>query len=673
MPEAAPALRPAVGAPDEIERILDLPVVHSLVPDHDSISLVAYYPQFRDYYRECELQTKRWFVDNMRPDWIICDVGANVGYYSVLFSRLATRGQIFAFEPTDTIRLLERNLTHNGADNVQPLQLALGAQAGEIEENIFRIWGRDAERKVYDFSTLDAFVCQRGLTRLDCLKIDVDSFDFEVLRGGEEALKRFNPWIVVELNHALAKRNQSVPEALEWLLARGYREALVLDSENYVLRRDEERAGAGQAAMSLRFEHRPILLPPAFEKGPAIANMFTSILNKHGSAKATPNPSPGALVRIEAPGPQWAYAASIKMTSAMPGPGMVELDVALEGAAVGLGCMNADVSAFVGREVTVQPAPGRQRIHIAVDDLLAAHRFMIRNVDPVGATGFLTIFGMQACAAIPVGRQNNPLLRQDRRRLSLAEIDGALAGLPLLPSDPPQDRPGIDIVAVDQLDAALGFKRPYLGHAKVIRHPLAHFNMARDEGAMFRYLFEQSAPRRHLEFGTWEGQGTVFCASSCAAEIWTINLPDGEVDANGNPLYSQAGAGATGVVRTDSGSSIGWRYRAAGYADRVHQILCDSREFDTRPFAPGFFDSVFVDGGHTAEVMTSDTEKSLPLLRAGGLMIWHDFCPEPETLKLMGAPRGVVRAMVDNWARWSPQFSRLFWVRPSWTLIGVKA
>ena len=40
-------------------------------------------------------------------------------------------------------------------------------------------------------------------------KYDVDSFDFEVLRGAERTLLRRNPVVVVELNHALAKRNQS--------------------------------------------------------------------------------------------------------------------------------------------------------------------------------------------------------------------------------------------------------------------------------------------------------------------------------------------------------------------------------------------------------------------------------------------------------------------------------
>jgi hypothetical protein len=38
------------------------------VPGHRLIELVAYYPEFVDYYLECELQTKRWFVENIRRE-----------------------------------------------------------------------------------------------------------------------------------------------------------------------------------------------------------------------------------------------------------------------------------------------------------------------------------------------------------------------------------------------------------------------------------------------------------------------------------------------------------------------------------------------------------------------------------------------------------------------------
>ncbi|HVC16042.1 MAG TPA: class I SAM-dependent methyltransferase, partial [Rhodanobacter sp.] len=89
--------------------------------------------------------------------------------------------------------------------------------------------------------------------------------------------------------------------------------------------------------------------------------------------------------------------------------------------------------------------------------------------------------------------------------------------------------------------------------------------------------------------------------------------------------------------------------------------------------ARGFFDTVLVDGGHTSDVVANDTDKALPLLRSGGVMIWHDFCPVSTVLATSEAGRGVMRAWVAHHDRWRPHLTELFWVRPSWMLIGVKA
>ena len=133
--------------------------------------------------------------------------------------------------------MLETNLRHHRCTNVTVHRVALGQSAGRREEKIFRIWGQPPEVATYDFATMDSFVATHGLTRVDCLKIDVDSFDFEVLQGAERTLERFDPWLVVELNHALSQRGQNNMAALDWLLARGYRHSLVLDHDNFILRR----------------------------------------------------------------------------------------------------------------------------------------------------------------------------------------------------------------------------------------------------------------------------------------------------------------------------------------------------------------------------------------------------------------------------------------------------
>jgi FkbM family methyltransferase len=637
--------------------------VFSLVPGAAPIELVAYYPSFADYYPEAELQTKRWLVRNARPDWVALDIGANVGIYALLLSRLLTEGHIHAFEPTETARLLRQNLAARHAGNVIVHELALGAHSGMIEEPIYRLWGAAPEIRAYEFTTLDDFAQSAGLTRLDCVKIDVDGFDLEVLKGAAETLARFDPWVIVELNHALATRGQSVGEALLWLTGQGYTEALVLDAENLLLRRRAASAGGVPGALRLSFDREPILLPPAFVGDASLPGFFAPRHVLHNAATQ-------ASEAILAPGPRWSYAASWSVQiMPQPGPIVVEAEIEVAAGAVGVGCLSIDMSQFVGKEITLAAAPGPQTARLFVAEAADVRHFILRNCEATGATSRATVRALRVARARPAAAAVPAVLDSRTSGFALDQV--------LDPEAP--ERPGrtIRIVSVEALGGALGFRVPYLPERLVYRYGLEDFKTEVDEPGIYRYLYRHIAPRRHLEFGTWEGFGTALCAASCAAEIWTVNLAEGERDAAGAPRYGSQRLTGEKDVRAagagDAGEQIGWRYRAAGYAARVHQLLCDSRDFPTEDFAPGFFDTVLVDGGHTPELVANDTDKALPLLRSGGIMIWHDFCPVPAVLATSEAGRGVMRAWVAHHDRWRGQFTELFWVCPSWLLIGVRA
>lgn len=214
------------------------------IPGRPPIELPSFYDSFAWYYPNCELQTKAWFVANSHPDWVYFDCGANVGYYAILFSQLSPRGHVHAIEPTSTADMLEANLRHHRCPNVTVHRKAVGREPGPREDKIFRVWGQPPEVMTYDFTTIDEMVEQLAPSRVDCLKIDVDSFDFEVLQGAEQTLRRFDPWLVVELNHALGQRGQNNMAAIDWLAARGYQSALVLDYDNFILRRGAPPAPA---------------------------------------------------------------------------------------------------------------------------------------------------------------------------------------------------------------------------------------------------------------------------------------------------------------------------------------------------------------------------------------------------------------------------------------------
>lgn len=221
--------------------------------------------------------------------------------------------------------------------------------------------------------------------------------------------------------------------------------------------------------------------------------------------------------------------------------------------------------------------------------------------------------------------------------------------------------------------------------------PLDKWRMEENDAPILRYLYQTHRPRRHLEFGTWRGWGTALCLESCDATVWTINLPDGETMKDGSWAYSERvpgsdahphdiqvvnfGEDALGPVtyhRTDAGAYVGRIYRERRLGHRVCQIFCDSREWDVANYPPGFFDSVLIDGGHDPDIVINDSRKSLLLMRPGGLILWHDFCPDPRIRSQFESVKGVTSGIASILPELEAQLSRLCWIKPSWILVGLK-
>lgn len=214
--------------------------------------------------------------------------------------------------------------------------------------------------------------------------------------------------------------------------------------------------------------------------------------------------------------------------------------------------------------------------------------------------------------------------------------------------------------------------------------PLNQWKMELDDSPIFRYLFRNLKPFRHLEFGTWKGEGTLYCLEESPATVWTINLPFGENNDQGGPAYSNypeelpelhSWASKIGLpeqfsYRTDSIGFIGRRYLEESLGCRVCQIYTDSKSWDTSNYPEEFFDTVLVDGGHAEDIVINDTQKAFPLLKKGGVIMWHDFCPP--VWKEFGATQGVMNGILKQWDFLTRNTEKLFWVDPSWILLGVK-
>ena len=135
----------------------------------------------------------------------VADVGANVGGHTINFARRATN--VFAFEPQPQSYLtLCANLLLNNIQNVTPLQMALGNIDGAVTmvkadpagSDRMMGWQVGYGDNPVKIGKLDS--C--NISPLHFMKIDVEGFELEVLKGARETLIREPLIIYIEIHHA---------------------------------------------------------------------------------------------------------------------------------------------------------------------------------------------------------------------------------------------------------------------------------------------------------------------------------------------------------------------------------------------------------------------------------------------------------------------------------------
>lgn len=150
-----------------------------------------------------EREAQRVFHELIRPGAVVYDIGANVGFFTLLGARLAgDAGFVYAFEPLPrNVELLERHLALNGVANARVLPVALSSQSGTARFHAapnaaMGALSGEGELEVR-VETLDALVRGGTLRPPTFLKIDVEGAEHDVLAGGEETLRRERPSILL--------------------------------------------------------------------------------------------------------------------------------------------------------------------------------------------------------------------------------------------------------------------------------------------------------------------------------------------------------------------------------------------------------------------------------------------------------------------------------------------
>ena len=140
----------------------------------------------------------------------IIDVGAYIGDSAIVLS-LYTKGNIYSFEPTSEIYdLLQSTLKLNPkCKNIVPVKKGLGAKKENSIIHVFdsgssinRVFAnREYKKETIEITTLDDFVKENNLNNIGLIKVDIEGFEQEFLKGAINTIKSQKPTLLLSIYH----------------------------------------------------------------------------------------------------------------------------------------------------------------------------------------------------------------------------------------------------------------------------------------------------------------------------------------------------------------------------------------------------------------------------------------------------------------------------------------
>lgn len=178
-----------------------------------------------------------FIVHNLKEGAVFVDVGANIGYFSMLAAQQKA-GKVLAIEPIPkTYDMLNMNIEYNMfTDVIEPLNIALGSKEhtakficslgpkNHMEYEVDDIH-RDLPTINVNVTTLDNLLKYRKeIGRIDFIKVDIEGAELSFLLGARKTMEAFKPIIMMEIaEHRLTKYNVTAENVFNFMNDLGYK------------------------------------------------------------------------------------------------------------------------------------------------------------------------------------------------------------------------------------------------------------------------------------------------------------------------------------------------------------------------------------------------------------------------------------------------------------------
>lgn len=197
-----------------------------LVHTKDGLKFVLHFPEDKGLEYVYTLQsfetgTTNLLKDILRPDDIVFDIGANLGWYTILCSKIVPRGECHAFEPVPWIfdKLNSNCFMNNATENTFLNQVAVGSTGRIVRLHTFpgephthssvsplAHGRRDFFVSEAQMITLNEYIKGKGIRVVNFIKCDVEGAEFEVLKGASDLFAlEVPPMWLLEANEGTSK------------------------------------------------------------------------------------------------------------------------------------------------------------------------------------------------------------------------------------------------------------------------------------------------------------------------------------------------------------------------------------------------------------------------------------------------------------------------------------
>ena len=202
---------------------------------------IAYGISINGAVEEEETKLVQGILKQLPPGYTFLDIGANTGYYGIMSAYLFPASKTYSFEPLLVhCNLIRQSAALNKLSNVDVIECGLG----EKNETMNIYTAGSGTTLIKDFTTdtgnvmqvpirtLDEVMSEKHIESIDFIKIDVEGFEFEVLKGAKKSITSYKPIVFIEICHTKDGRdgifeNKNFHETIRYIKDLGY-EAKIL-------------------------------------------------------------------------------------------------------------------------------------------------------------------------------------------------------------------------------------------------------------------------------------------------------------------------------------------------------------------------------------------------------------------------------------------------------------